>query len=101
MIKCTLQSYEASDIFKIITLFPENSFKISILPRKYKLWTFPRGPHVHKKSKQQFRSTLWTVQVLFFNVSNKNLDLFLFAIQKSKFRGTIRWTIKYSNYLNA
>jgi len=101
MIKCTLQSYEASDIFNTIILFPKQSFKISILPRKYKLWTFPRGPHVHKKSKQQYRSTLWTVQVLFSNISIKNLDSLLFAIQKSKFRGTIRWTIKYSSSLNA
>ena len=57
------------------------------LPKKNKLFTVLRSPHIDKKSREQFEFTYHKKKIVIQSKNNKNIALFVFLLKNSEFPG--------------
>lgn len=63
------------------------SFNEISLPKKKKLFTVLRSPHVDKKSREQFEFSYNKTRILLKSFSKRNIILFIFLLKNSDFPG--------------
>ena len=108
MLRINIKSFQWSHIQKTIYKINEmalflklNNSKIIGLPIKKKLYTVLRSPHKDKKSREQFESKRWKVQIIIDLAKKKYMSsLVFFLIKNSEFPGVeLQISLKKTSYL--
>lgn len=104
----TLKSHDSRLITKVIQDLIDFSKdyqldrpKIVRFPMKNQVFTVIRSPHVHKKSREQFKKVDFKASLFFYPIQeNYPWDLLISELKQSKFRGVqFAWKLRYSTPL--
>lgn len=84
-----------------VTGYQKENFNQITLPKKRKLFTVLRSPHIDKKSREQFEFIYYTKKLFIQNKNINNSALLIFFLKNSEFPGVeIEISLSYNSCLN-
>jgi ribosomal protein S10 len=85
--KKNLSRYENSDFLFQNRLCEINTMNLISFPKKRKLFTVLRSPHIDKKSREQFQFVFHKLKVVLNEKNDNKVNLFIFLLKNSEFPG--------------